>query len=85
MSAPFGGHPTFGQYIQWALKQGCSVEYGYATSPNGQVERLTKISSPDGKRWVIEVGTGQAEYLVATRISQLDRRLGMKSPWFSIP
>src|SRR6266498_1057207 len=22
---PFGGHPTFGEYIAWAVRQGCSV------------------------------------------------------------
>jgi hypothetical protein len=85
MSTPFGGHPTFGQYIQWAITQGCAVQSGYATSPGGQVERLTKISSPDGRRWAIDVGTAQTEYLTATRIAQLDRRLGIKSHWFSIP
>jgi hypothetical protein len=85
MSSPFGGHPTLGQYIAWARSQGCNVQSGYATTVDGHVEPLTKISAPpNGKRWVIEVGTGQNEYLTPTRVAQLDRRLGLKSPWFSI-
>jgi hypothetical protein len=83
MPAPFGGHPLFLQYLQWATGQGCKVQSGIQSAPNGKVERLTKISAPSG-RWVIAVGIDQREFLVPTMIAYLDRRLGLKSPFFSI-
>jgi hypothetical protein len=84
MATPFGGHPTFGQYIASALGKGCSVDFGYAQTPDGHMERITRIVTADGSRWVIEVGTAQSDYLVPTTIARLDRRLGIQSPWFSI-
>lgn len=45
---------------------------------------MTKIVSPDGNRWVIEV-TPQAEHLPPTRVGYLDRRLGLQSPFPSLP
>lgn len=79
MARPFGGHPTFAQYLQWAKAQGCTIQTGVIG-----VHGVTKIVSPDGKRWVIEAETQQSSYLVPTTIARLDRRLGLKSPWFSI-
>ena len=38
----------------------------------------------DGKRRVVEVGTDQRDYLVPTTIARFDRRLDIKSEWFSI-
>ncbi len=83
MSMPFGGHPTFVQYIAWAISQGCRVQSGIAQTPDGKVEKLTKIDAPNGK-WVTAVGIDQRDFLVPTMIAWLDRRLGMKSPFFSI-
>jgi hypothetical protein len=85
MAAPFGGHPTFGDYLRWALEQGCAVRSGYAVGPGGQTHSQTIIVSPDESRWVIEAGTDQDEFLTPTTIARLDRRLGVKSPWFSLP
>jgi hypothetical protein len=34
---------------------------------------------------VIEAGTELDDYLVPTTVDRLDRRLGLKSPWPSIP
>jgi hypothetical protein len=52
-------------------------------TPNGP-ESLTRIVSPDGKKWVMEA-TDQREYLTATTIWRLDRRLGVASPFLSVP
>ena len=83
VSFPFGGHPLFAQYIAWAKSVGCEVQSGYVTGPAGGAHSITRIVSPDGKKWVIEA-TDQKEYLTPTTISRLDRRLGLTSPFFSI-
>ncbi len=62
MAFPFGGHPTFSDYLQWAISQGCTVKSGINIS---QSISLTKI--------------------IPTTIARLDRRLGLASPWFSVP
>lgn len=84
MSMPFDGHPRLGDYMAWAQKQGCTASSGYTQTADGHVERLTRIVTSDGKRWVIEVGTDQREFLNSTTIARFDRRLALKSPWFSI-
>lgn len=81
MALPFGNHPTFGQYLLWARDQGCTVRWGVN---QGTGQSVTRIVPPDGKRWVIESGMPQSEYLTPTTIARFDRRLGLKSPWFSI-
>jgi hypothetical protein len=81
MAYPFGGHPTFGQYLQWAVSKGCTVQSGIDTE---QSINVTKIISPTGK-WAIEPGTLPNDYLVPTTVGRLDRRLGLISPWFGLP
>ena len=46
---PFGGYPTFAQYIDWAISRGCKVQVGVDTQRSIGV---TKIISPDGEKWV---------------------------------
>jgi hypothetical protein len=48
---PFGGHPTFSQYLQWAVAQGCKIQSGIDTE---QSIGVTKIISPDGTKWAIK-------------------------------
>jgi hypothetical protein len=81
MAFPFGGHPTFAQYLQWAINQGCTVESGVDTKHSIS---LTKIAAPSGK-WAIESGLLPTDFLVPTTIGRLDRRLGLVSPWFALP
>jgi hypothetical protein len=80
---PFGGHPTFGEYIAWAVRQGCSVKNGVILV-EGQPYSVTRIFDRAGKKWVAEVGTEQEDLFVPTTIARFDRRLGLKSPFFSI-
>lgn len=84
MAQPFGGHPTLGQYLAWARGEGCKVTQGYTHAPDGRPYSVTHIVSPDGERWVFDIGTQQSDYLVPTTIARLDRRLGMRSPYFSL-
>jgi hypothetical protein len=78
---PFGGHPTFAQYLDWAISQGCEVKTGVDTDES---ILLTKIIAPSG-RWVVEAGTLPHEHLAPSTIGRLDRRLGLVSPWFGSP
>jgi hypothetical protein len=84
VASPFGGHPTFGRYLMWAAEQGCQAQSGFRMDSRGQTHTLTKITAPSGKSVVVP-GVSQTEYLVPTMISYLDRRLGLSSPWFSLP
>lgn len=77
---PFGGHPTFAEYLVWAHQQGCEVQSGVDSQRS---VAITRIVAPNGN-WVIEA-TPQKEFLLPTTIGRLDRRLGLKSPWFSLP
>lgn len=78
-------HPTLAQYLCWAIQQGCKVQTGYATNKKGYTLPTTKITSPDGKRWVHIAGTKQSDYLVMTTVARYDRRLGLKSNFFEFP
>jgi hypothetical protein len=80
---PFGGHPTFGQYIAWAVHHGCTVKSGVILV-EGQPYCVTRIFDRAGKNWVTEIGTEQKDLFVPTTIGRFDRRLGLKSPFFSI-
>ena len=81
MAFPFGGHPTFAQYLAWAVEQGCKTQSGVDTE---QSISVTKIVAPSGK-WAIVAGIMPTERLVPTTIGMLDRRLGLISPWFGSP
>ena len=84
MSSPFGGHPTFQQYLEWARTEaGCEIKQGVIQDDEGRPFNITKIVAPSGKH-VIEVGIQHTEFLVPTTIGRLDRRLGLTSPFFSI-
>jgi hypothetical protein len=85
MSAfPFGGHPQLGAYIDWLrTNHNGTAQSGYAVDQSGAPHSLTKLRLPNGKS-VVVVGVGQMEYLVPSMVGYLDRRLGVKSPWFSV-
>lgn len=77
---PFGGHPRFREYLEWAKEQGCTVE---SKIHEGELT-LTKIIRKDGKRAVIEVDISPDAYLLPSQIGYYDRALGLGSPWFSV-
>lgn len=84
MSFPFGGHPNLATYIVWlqGTHQG-TAQSGYTTDAKGKSHALTKLSLPNGKS-VVVVGMSQSEFLAPSMVAFLDRRLGIKSPWFSV-
>ena len=80
MSAPFGGHPTLGEYLDWAYRFAeCTVQTGFI---NGRP--CKKIVAPSG-RWVTIVDKHERERLAPTTVDYFDRRLGIKSPFASLP
>jgi hypothetical protein len=81
---PFGGHPTFRQYLTWAIKAGCKVETGVGDTEDGRPVTVTIIVAPDGRKST-DVGTQYDDRLVPTTVARLDRQLGMKSPFTSLP
>lgn len=83
-AAPFGGHPTFGQYLAWAQSEGCEIKSGIAYNRKKRAHSVTIIVAPSGRR-VVEIGVQVGDFLTPTGLSRLDRRLGIKSPYFSLP
>jgi hypothetical protein len=45
----------------------------------------TRIQSPDGSRSVRDIGTEQTDYLAPSMVGRFDRRLGVRSPFPSVP
>ena len=84
MASPFGGHPTFERYLDWAAGEGCAVDESVAQDQDGRAYRLTRIAAPSG-RWTVEVDLKPNDYLVPTTVARLDRKLGLQSPFFSLP
>jgi hypothetical protein len=84
MSFPFGGHPNLASYIFWLKEthQG-TAQSGYSTDGKGKSHALTKLTLPSGKS-VVVVGVSQGEFLAPSMVGYLDRRLDIKSPWFSV-
>jgi hypothetical protein len=84
MAHPFGGHPNLATYIVWLrdTHQG-TAQSGYSTDQKGKSHALTKLSLPSGAS-VVVVGVSQSENLAPSVVGYLDRRLGVKSPWFSV-
>ena len=80
MAYPFGGHPRFNDYLEWArLQQSCTYQSGYARV-DGKVETMVLIENPANGTHVIFCAD-IAEYLMPSEVSHLDRRLGLTSPF----
>ncbi len=78
-SHPFQKSPTFGEYCAWLKSKGGSVE-----SDKNEWGPFVRLSFPKGKRdgrAIETIDESSDERLSPTRLSQLDRRFGTKSPW----
>ena len=83
MAYPFGGLPTLAQYMHWIRECGGNCQSG-VSKVGGQMHTLTKIQADNGNVAIV-TGVKQTERLVPSMIGYLDRRLGVKSPWPSVP
>lgn len=79
MAYPFGGHPRFDEYIQWAVGQGCICRSG-VRKVRGRSVTSTLLQNPANERHVISVVEGKT-FLVPTMVHYFDRRLGLDSPF----
>lgn len=85
MSFPFGGHPQLVRYMLWARDEhDFRAQSGTASDEDGQPYHVIKIYKHGGPS-VVVVGVSQEEYLSPSQVANLDRRLGLNSPWFGIP
>ncbi len=84
MASPFGGHPTLAHYIAWIADNGGHAQSGFSRAKSGSTQALTKIESANGGAVVI-VGVAHGDRLEPTYVAYLDRRLGVRSPWFTVP
>ena len=84
MAHPFGGHPTFSSYIDWARKEhGFRAQSGYGHDRHGKTHLVTRIYKEDGPSLVVP-GIKPGDRLAPTQVGNFDRRLGINSPWFSV-
>jgi hypothetical protein len=84
MAFPFGGHPTLAAYIDWArTEHNFRAQSGYGQDRRGKTHTVTKIYK-DGGPSVVVVGIAQNDRLAPSQVGNLDRRLGLNSPWFSV-
>ena len=68
----------------WALEsEGFKAQSGIIQDANGKPYSITRVSKEDGPVVIIPE-LGQSEYLSPTQVANLDRRLGLTSPFFSV-
>ena len=77
-SHPFQSSPTLGEYCDWLKREGGTVEPG-----ENEWGAFLRLSYPKGRRdrRAIESVVDPDERLTPSKVTQLDRRLGVKSSW----
>jgi hypothetical protein len=84
-AVPFGGHPTLGQFLEWATQNGCTADYkvrGHSVS--GQPYKVLEIIGPKGGR-VVMAAPDLRERLAPSQVAYMHRRLGLKSSFAATP
>lgn len=80
MAYPFGGHPRFNDYLEWArIERGCTYQSGYSKL-DGKIETMVCVENPSNGKHVIYFAE-ISEYLTPGAVAHLDRRLGLDSPF----
>lgn len=80
MAAPFDKFPSLRTYLDWARNEaGCTVQEGV----NGTC-RVYMITAPSGA-FIVEAAIPDDEGLHPLKVSNLDRRLGIESPFPKAP
>jgi len=80
MPTPFGGHPNLAKYLIWLRDEhNIWFQSGTAVGKNGGNLPLIRIVGKLGP--INIVGMKQTEFLSPSQVDNLDRRLGIKSPW----
>ena len=69
--------PTLQEYCDWLVDQ-----TPWSVTAKGNVwGRSTKMTSPDGKRRIIEAEIAPQETLEPSAVKRLDHPLSVRSPW----
>lgn len=74
------GWPTVATYLDWARRQGCTVEMVECRRGDRSLFAVT-IRAPSGAQ-VREIVAETTDPLMSTTIARLDRHLGLKSGLF---
>lgn len=85
MAHPFGGHPTFQEYLNWLRGKGFNYKTGYIKSPSGKNMFAIWIESPKGETLLSVPGIELDERLAPSMIEKFDRRLEVQSPFATRP
>jgi hypothetical protein len=81
MAFPFQQWPKFGDYLDWAVRQGCRTFHGCIFEDGGSSEVICIKAPPPSDRHVIVYDMPDSEQLAPAQVANFDRRLGLKSPW----
>jgi hypothetical protein len=76
---------TLGNYIHWLCSEGGQSRSGIGADEVVGMVPITKLISPDGSKYVIYSSGDQSEILSSHTIEYFDRRLGVVSPFRSVP
>lgn len=82
MAYPFGNFPTLAKYIEWFRSIGGAAQ-SCGIMGAGPKQPATKLVSKNGS--TVPVVMNSQEKLNGSHIGNLDRRLGVKSPWADLP
>lgn len=84
MAAPFAPSPKFRDYLRWAKEEaGCKIYEGDVHSGPLGAMRLRKIEAPSGD-YVYQI-LEDNEVVSHSVVAQMDRRLGLDSPFPKTP
>lgn len=82
MSYPFGGHPKFGIFKEWAKSEGIDYRNG-TIELEGRSVKITTFILPNGTKVpVADVLDG--EFMPPSLVARLERRLDKISPFASL-
>ncbi|MGB1118227.1 MAG: hypothetical protein ACPG30_05925 [Parvibaculales bacterium] len=84
MAHPFGGHPTFLQYLQFLRSQGFTYKTGY-TMHHGVGYGLIKIFDAKGNPVRVVSDMDLEERLPPDMVSEFDKMFGVKSSFAKSP
>lgn len=82
MSAPFAPSPKLREYLDWALSEGCTVQDAIG-GRNGNTG-VIRIEARSGRVSLL-AGVHRDETLPHSKVANLDRQLGLASPFPKTP
>lgn len=84
MSAPFGGHPTLGRFVEFAVGLGCAAELKVRTRDDASAYEVLEITSKTGCTVAVP-NPDMNERLAPSQVAYFQRRLAIKTPFAATP